>query len=147
MLENWVWVPEVLKRLGRHYSYLSEPYREFWRLCKNPSNEKVEDVEVKVEETIPDRLIIDLIKSKSVNGAVEMLKQVRLALFDLAIHTPRDHGMAKEMDISSLWNDMREEIVGLASSDHDLGGSRSAGQAGFPHIFRKYDAGYFAYPL
>jgi metallopeptidase MepB len=147
MLESWIWVPDVLKKLGRHYSYLSEPYREFWRLSKNVSNESAGDVEVKTEEAIPDSLIKDLVKTKSVNGAVEMLKQIHLALFDLAIHMPSSHHMAKEMDISRLWNDMRDEIVGLASSADDSGRGWGAGQAGFPHVFRKYDAGYFAYPL
>jgi len=35
MLENWIWVPEVLKKLGRHYSYLCGPYYEFWRWSKD----------------------------------------------------------------------------------------------------------------
>lgn len=81
------------------------------------------------------------------SGAVEMLKHIHLSLFDLAIHTPGSHEMAKEMDVSRLWNDMRDEIVGLDSSDDDSGGDRGAGQVGFPHLFRKHDDGYFAYSL
>jgi metallopeptidase MepB len=147
MLENWIWVPEVLKRLGRHYSYLSESYRDFWRLNKETSNESTGYFEAGADETLPDSLIKDLLKTKNVNAAVEMLKQVHLALFDLAIHTPSEHDVIKELEISKLWNVMRDEIVGLPASDDDFGGDRGAGQAGFPHIFRKYDAGYFAYPM
>jgi len=99
------------------------------------------------EERIPDRLISGLVKAKSVNGAVEILKQICLSLFDLTIHTPDSHEMATEMDVSRLWNDTRDEIVGLDSSNDDSGGDGGAGQAGVPHLFRNYDAGYFAYPL
>jgi metallopeptidase MepB len=132
---------------GGNYSYLSELYREFWIKAKARSNQGSEDAEIKAEEVCPDKLIQGLVYTKSVNKAVEMLKQAHLALFDLAIHTPSSHNAAREMNISKVWNDMRDEIVASASSDSDYGGDLRFGQAGFPHIFRKYDAGYFAYPL
>lgn len=86
-------------------------------------------------------------KTRNVNGVADMLKQVHLALFDLAIHTPTNHAASKEMDISKMWNAMRDETVGLVSCQDGAGSDWGWGQAGFPHIFRKYDAGYFAYPL
>ena len=105
------------------------------------------DAIINSDETIPDRLLQQLLKTRGVNSAVEMLKQVHLALFDLEVHTPKNHDMAVDMDISGLWNNIRDEVVDLASSSGGSCGDRGAGQAGFPHIFRKYDAGYFAYPL
>ena len=151
MLENWIWVPEVLKDLGRHYSYISEQYSAFWKKGAEGQPEKDvvgEDLEIKAEERLPDRLIEELVRTKTVNGAIDMLKQVHLASFDLAIHTPSSHDAAMEMDITKMWNTMREDIVGLSGPDGADGcGKWGIGQTGFPHIFRKYDAGYFAYAM
>ena len=113
MLEHWIWVPEVLKHLGKHYLDGS---------------------------ALPDHLIMDIIRTKNVNEAHKMLSSVQLALFDLAIHTPATHEEAQAMNLTKLWNETKRDIVGLP-------GHSGIGQAGFPHIFRNYDAGYFAYPL
>ena len=115
LLEHWVWVPQVLKKLGRHHRNGTE---------------------------LPDSLISDLVRTKHVNQAHGMLGQVHLALFDLDIHSPGSHEAAQRIDLTRLWNESKRDIVGLP-----LGGDEGFGQAGFPHIFRKYDAGYFAYPL
>jgi metallopeptidase MepB len=113
MLEYWIWVPEVLKRLGKHYLDGS---------------------------AMPDQLITDMVGGKNVNEAHKMLSSVQLALFDLVIHTPVTHEEAQAMDLTRLWNETKRDIVGLP-------GYSGIGQAGFPHIYRTYDAGYFAYPL
>jgi len=117
LLEHWVWVPQVLKRLGRHYQTGME---------------------------LPEALIRDLVRTKTVNQAHTMLGEVHLALFDLAIHSPRGHHPDHELDLTRLWNESKTDVVGLPLGESE---DEGFGQAGFPHILRKYDAGYFAYPL
>ncbi|KAK5655961.1 hypothetical protein OQA88_5098 [Cercophora sp. LCS_1] len=109
LLENWVWEPGVLKKLGRHHQNGTK---------------------------LPDDLIVDIARTKNVNQAHAMLGQLHVALFDLTIHAPGSHEAAEAMDLTQLWNQLKRDVVGLPLGDDE----------GF-HIFRKYDAGYFAYPL
>ncbi|CAG7559922.1 unnamed protein product [Fusarium equiseti] len=129
LLENWIWVPSVLRRLGKHYSYLNDEYLSFW---------KTQATNVaRPEEELPERLALDLARTKHVNGAHAMLHQVFLALFDLTIHNAEE---GHHVDTTKLWNESKTEIMGLGRAD-------SIGQASFAHPFRGYDAAYFTYAL
>jgi metallopeptidase MepB len=128
LLENWIWVPSVLQRLGKHYSYLSPEYLTFWK-AKNEGE--------RPDEILPERLALDIAKTKHVNGAHAMLYQVFLALFDLTIHNAEE---GRAVDTTRLWNESKTEIMGLGRAD-------SIGQASFAHPFRAYDAAYFTYAL
>ncbi|GKU05161.1 prd1-proteinase yscd [Fusarium langsethiae] len=130
LLENWIWVPSVLRRLGKHYSYLSDEYLSFWKTQKG-------DLGTRPDEEIPEKLTLDLARTKHVNGAHAMLHQVFLALFDLTIHNADE---AHPVDTTKLWNESKTEIMGLGRAD-------SIGQASFAHPFRGYDAAYFTYAL
>lgn len=134
MLENWIWVPEVLTQLGRHYSYLNEEYKSHW------SSGHALGAEQQPEETLPVQLARDLARTKHVNGAHAMLHQVFLALFDLTIHSPESADAAREIDTTAIWNATKAEMIGLGSTD-------GFGQASFAHPFRSYDAAYFTYSL
>ena len=136
MLENWIWVPEVLMSLGRHYSYLNEDYRDFWAKQEKSSRSE----ENLPEENLPEQLARDLARTKHVNGAHAMLHQVFLALFDLTIHSPESAEAARRIDTTEVWNVNKKEVIGLGST----GG---IGQASFAHPFRSYDAAYFTYSL
>ncbi|KAK5994347.1 Saccharolysin [Cladobotryum mycophilum] len=48
-----------------------------------------------------------------------------------------------DMDITMLWNTTRRDMAGQSSDPEDWGWE----QAAFGHIFRKYNAGFFAYPI
>ncbi|KAF9784873.1 hypothetical protein IL306_006392 [Fusarium sp. DS 682] len=128
LLENWIWVPSVLQRLGKHYSYLSDEYLAFWQ-AKNEGQ--------RPGEVLPEKLALDIARTKHVNGAHAMLYQVFLALFDLTIHNAEK---GKPVDTTKLWNESKTEIMGLGRAD-------SIGQASFAHPFRAYDAAYFTYAL
>ncbi|RGP60539.1 prd1- ase yscd [Fusarium longipes] len=130
LLENWIWVPSVLRRLGKHYSYLNDEYLSFWKTQKS-------DADQRPEEELPEKLTLDLAKTKHVNGAHAMLHQVFLALFDLTIHNADE---THPVDTTKLWNESKTEIMGLGRAD-------SIGQASFAHPFRGYDAAYFTYAL
>lgn len=126
ILENWIWVPAVLKSLGRYYRNTDDESAAHYR-------ENNGDGEVS-EERMPDSMIAALIKTKNLNVAHTMLDQLRVALFDLEIHTSAIHVDAQETDTTALWNTMKREIMGLEGcAEMDV----SLGQAGFAHIFRK----------
>ncbi|KAL6354326.1 hypothetical protein LRP88_11654 [Fusarium phalaenopsidis] len=129
LLESWIWVPSVLRRLGRHYSYLNDEGLAFWDSQKGERERPT--------ETLPEKLALDLARTKHVNGAHAMLHQVFLALFDLTIHNAEE---GHPVDTTELWNKSKSEIMGLWRED-------SIGQASFAHPFRGYDAAYFTYAL
>ncbi|KAF5612784.1 uncharacterized protein FTJAE_14009 [Fusarium tjaetaba] len=118
MLENWIWLPDVLIQLGRHY---------------------------KSQEALPRELAESVAQTRNTNRANSILAQVQPAVFDLAIHTPPAHKAALEMDTTEIWNRTKRDILthSLGPDPQDWG----AGQARFAHMFRKNDGSYFAYPL
>ena len=125
MLENWIWLPDVLIPLSHHWSHLPQ-YQELWK-TDHPGQELP-------DEDLPKKLAEDLYKTRTVNGAQDILGQVRLSLFDMIIHGE------KEVDIEKTWNDLKTEVMGLKT----IGGK---GFAGFAHVFKGYDAGYYGYAL
>jgi metallopeptidase MepB len=140
MLENWIWVPQVLRCLGKHYTFLEE-----YRTAPN-SNSTDETDELTIDELLPEKLAKDVCRAKHLNGAHDLLTQIHAALFDLAIHSPVTHAEAAEMNITRVWNALHQEIVGLSfDSEQESDSEVRYGQAGFPHVYRKNDAGYFAY--
>ncbi|KAF5237750.1 hypothetical protein FANTH_10625 [Fusarium anthophilum] len=118
MLENWIWLPDVLIRLSSHF---------------------------KSRKALPRELAESVARIKNINRANDILAQVQPALFDLAIHTPLTHKAALEMDTTEVWNRTKRDILthSFGSNPQDWG----AGQARFAHMFRKNDGSYFAYPL
>ncbi|KAF5697301.1 hypothetical protein FMUND_15464 [Fusarium mundagurra] len=118
MLENWIWLPDVLVRLGRHYES---------------------------QDALPRELAESVARTRNANRANSILAQEQPALFDLAIHTPPTHKASLEMDTTEIWNRTKRDILthSFGPNPQDWG----AGQARFAHMFRKNDGSYFAYPL
>ncbi|GMG38531.1 unnamed protein product [Ambrosiozyma monospora] len=85
---------------------------------------------------LPKELIQSLIKSKNVNGAMFNLRQLHFGLFDMSLHTSKDGNV----DIDSLWNDLREEVA-LVSN----GGVQTKGYGSFGHMMGGYASGYYGY--
>lgn len=131
LLENWIWVPDVLRRLGKHYSYLDEDYRTHYHRSQPAASTAAE-----AEEQLPEHLASALARTKHVGAAHAMLHQVFLALFDLEAHS----AAGGRVDTTALWNRIKADVVGLPAT----GGF---GQASFAHPFRAYDAAYFTYAL
>lgn len=86
MLENWCWTPSVLKSLSSHYD---------------------------LKEQIPDDLIEKLLATKHVNSALFNLRQLHFGIFDMTVHTPKNHQEIEELELSNIYNDLRAEICGL----------------------------------
>lgn len=127
-------MPGVLKRMGRHYSSLSDEYRDQW----TRTNERVD----LPPEKMPDKLIEQLIRSRKANQASFWLQSLFRALFDMTIHQPPSHSAACEIDSTKLWNSLLTDLTGLDAPDgHDW----ACGQANFGHVFQGYDAGFYSY--
>ncbi|KFA72049.1 hypothetical protein S40288_02328 [Stachybotrys chartarum IBT 40288] len=131
MLENWIWVPDVLVRLGRHYSYVSEDYYAHW---------KGSAAGQRPAEEMPREMARDLARTKNLLGALTTLPSVHLATFDMVIHSPSSTEEARRMDTTEVYARTRADIVGL-------GVKAGIPQASFAHMFRGYDAAYFTYCL
>ncbi|KXJ86715.1 peptidase family M3 [Microdochium bolleyi] len=119
MLENWCWTPSQLRSLSSHYQ---------------------------TGKNIPDELIEKLISTKHVNDALFNLRQLHFGIFDMTVHTPKSHAELERLDVSSLYNQLRSEIAGLAGPEA-LGepSTWGNGQATFGHLIGGYDAGYYGY--
>ncbi|KAI1817930.1 peptidase family M3 [Poronia punctata] len=119
MLENWCWTSSQLKSLSNHYE---------------------------TGEKIPDDLTEKLISTKHVNDALFNLRQLHFGIFDMTIHTPKNHEELEKLDASKLYNELRAEICGLTGPEAlGQGSAWGHGQATFGHLMGGYDAGYYGY--
>lgn len=113
LLEFWTWSKNELKSLTSHY---------------------------KTGEQINDHLVDQLIKSKNVNSSLFNLRQLHFGLFDMKLHCISNEKDLNDLDMTTLWNSLREEIA-LVSSDNNP----TKGFASFGHIAGGYEAGYYGY--
>lgn len=90
MLENWCWTPSQIKSLSGHFE---------------------------TGEKIPEDLVEKLVATKNVNGALFNLRQLHFGIFDMAVHSPKSHEEAVEMNPSKLYNELRTELVGFSGPE------------------------------
>lgn len=74
-----------------------------------------------------------------------VLPGVQRAEFDLDIHSPTDHSESLAMNTTTLWNASRQSALPYNIDEEPSHWGFE--QAAFGHIFRNYDAAFFAYPL
>jgi metallopeptidase MepB len=145
MLEHFIWLPEVLKELGKHYTHLEGYHDRFIdsdEADKRPAPPRKEREDIG-DGTFPNKLAEDLFRTKNLRKASGLLGFLRGALFDLALYTPKSHEEAKSMDTTALWNNtMRETLLNVSHDDEDR-----PGQAGWSFSFRGIDVGYYTYLL
>ena len=85
MLENWVWQPQVLRRLSKHYE---------------------------TGEPLPEALIASLARAKNVNEGLFLSRQCYLAKLDMVLHGPAPPTDAPALD--ALVDKLRLEVRGRA---------------------------------
>ncbi|KAF9123917.1 hypothetical protein BGW39_008596 [Mortierella sp. 14UC] len=88
MLENWLWEPTVLKRLGKHY---------------------------KTGNELPDDLIASLVKTRKVIKGLLFSQQIATTAIDLRVHTIDPY--TRTQTIAQLWKEMSESMVGVKLED------------------------------
>ncbi|KAF9346342.1 hypothetical protein BGX34_004026, partial [Mortierella sp. NVP85] len=84
MLENWLWEPTVLKRLGRHY---------------------------KTGEELPDDLIESLVRTRKVLKGLLFSQQIAVTAIDMKLHSLDPN--QRQQSIADLWKSMSENITGI----------------------------------
>ncbi|KAH8891438.1 metallopeptidase MepB [Thozetella sp. PMI_491] len=137
VLENWAWTPSQLKKLSRHYSTLSPAYLKHWQESSNG--------EPAPPETMPDDMIEALMNVRYLTDASFTLNQLHLAAFDLAIYQPKTHEEAKNLNISAIWNTLKQKIC-LIEGPLDQGDEWGHGYTDLStFITSDYTAGYYSY--
>ncbi|TNF33870.1 MAG: M3 family peptidase [Gammaproteobacteria bacterium] len=109
LLENWCWESEGLKLITSH---------------------------TETGETIPDELIAKLRKARNFLSAMQTVRQLEFALFDMRIHQEYKPGSS----IQDILNEVRKEVAVIMPPPYQRF------QHGFSHIFAGgYAAGYYSY--
>jgi metallopeptidase MepB len=141
MLENWCWAPSVLKSLSKHYSYLSSEYYAFW--------EERSGGKPQPPDSIPEEMIDSMIRAKHViSGPLLYLRLLHYGLFDMAIHQPKSHKYIESLNLSSLFNQGRKDILQIDGPEA-LGEGIEWGHGylmlGNWLVSNDYDVGFYGY--
>ena len=138
MLENWCWTPSQLRSLSKHYSYLSDAYKDAHFEHSNSTAQP--------PETLPDTLIDSIIRSRHVNDALFNLRQLHFGIFDMTVHEGGSHAQVQALNATETYNRLRKEIVKIDGPEVlGQGYGWGNGQATFGHLIGGYDAGYYGY--
>jgi metallopeptidase MepB len=131
MLENWCWTSLTLKSFSQHYSTLSSECFKSWNQEQAGSDGKIE----MIPEKIPEDIIKSLIRTKQVNNALFYLRQLHVGIFDMTVHEPESHEVAKKMNISEIWNTLRKDMTKLEGPESQGKGNEwGHGEATFGHL-------------
>ncbi|OKL62296.1 hypothetical protein UA08_02302 [Talaromyces atroroseus] len=137
LLEYWCWVPECLRRLTCHYSYVSQKYYRHWLGRQKEKNVAQPPME------IDPALARDLGATKQLNQGILTLRQVAFSKFDMQIHHPASHEDVQTMHISEAYNYLLEDTTGLGGpgESYDWGN----GYATTSHYVWGQEASYYSY--
>jgi len=140
MLENWCWIPEILRSISTHYSYLSQTYTDAW-VADNPSLPPP-------PKHLPFELAERLAATRNVNLASVTQRQLYLSKFDRRIHGASSKEEVDAMYFTEIYNSTRKDISGLCGPEVDGAGyDWGIGHTRFQHMFNGYDGGYYVYSL
>jgi len=135
MLEHFIWIPDVMVRLSRHYTTLPGYRLEDSKQMDSPAAE---------ESTIPLSLARAVSRTQNLNQATGLLGLMQPAIFDLAIYAPETHEQAASIDIVSTWNKSTSECFPYRQPMND---EDDFGPAAFDALFRGWDVAYFKYVM
>jgi metallopeptidase MepB len=139
LLEYWCWVPECLKQLSCHYSYLSPKYLQHWKTAKASKD----DLQPLME--IPNEIVHNLVAAKQLNQGILTLRQVAFSKFDMKIHNPASHDEIEAIDFSKLYNLLLQDMTGLQGPQDGL--NWGSGHATSSHYIWGQEANYYSYLL
>jgi metallopeptidase MepB len=138
LLENWIWTPSVLKKMGCHYSYLSPESLAAWA----SENKGVK----RPERELADDSIEQLLGTKQINEASTVLKRCSIDYFDMKIHGPNSREELEKMDLSEEWNRLLVEVSTMHGAEA-MGWKWGNGPSRLGMLIRGYDAGCYSYVL
>lgn len=110
-MENFCWQPEVLGFISKHYE---------------------------TGEPLPQELLDNMLAAKNFQSALQMLRQIEFALFDLRLHM--EYGQSGFAGVQELLDQVRSQVAVIVPP------AFNKFQNGFSHIFAGgYAAGYYSY--
>ncbi len=110
-MENYCWQKDALDLFARHYQ---------------------------TGEKLPDGLFDKMTKAKNFESALQMLRQIEFALFDIKLHQQTD--LSSESQLQKILDQVRDDIAVVKTP------TNNRFQNGFAHIFAGgYAAGYYSY--
>ena len=111
LMENFCWEREALSLFARHYQ---------------------------TDAPLPEELYQRMIAAKNFQSALQMLRQIEFAMFDIRLH--RSAEISSVAEIQSILDEVRREVSVVATPPINRF------QNGFSHIFAGgYAAGYYSY--
>jgi metallopeptidase MepB len=139
VIEKFMTIPRLLRKMSCHYSHLSPKYAKVWR-------EEAGDASGLLERELPKQLIVaSLQKSKDFNLS-RSYANVASCLFDMAVHNPESREVLERMNFAETFNRIHRDAR-LLHGPEDLGGTLDWGCAfvHFRHLSGEYDAQYYTY--
>ncbi|EED17480.1 conserved hypothetical protein [Talaromyces stipitatus ATCC 10500] len=137
LLEYWCWVPECLRRLGCHYSYLSPENYKHW-VTANFRKDTTRPL-----KEIPDEMVNNLLAAKQLNQGILTSRQVAFSKFDMQIHNPVSHDEIEAINFSELYNSLLQDMTGLQWPNDEL--KSGSGYATTSHYIWGQEANYYSY--
>jgi metallopeptidase MepB len=140
VLENWFWDPATLKKIGRHYSYISPKYLEVWERTANEAPRP------------PERLSDDAVKylcgRSYSNNVFHQLLTLHRSLFDIIVHQPNNHEAVQNINLPEIWNRLNKELMQMEDFEaFGLDSNWGHGYTSLGCFNGNYAAGYYSYLL
>lgn len=134
MLEQWVWNPEVLRSMSRHYTTLDTKYKKSWL-------EAHSDADLPPEK-LPDHVLENLVHMRSKSRLALHLQQLSESMFDLVVHHPQEELLLEHLndgELDAIYDTLQCTYLGM--SRPELGYMHTS----FNHLMSGMEAGYYAY--
>lgn len=128
MLEHFLWDPQQIHWLSRHYSHLSPSYAASWV--------SISDSDQKPAEKMPEALIKSLISSRFSLGALDVLQQVAKSRYALTVHDQEARADIEALDLTALYNSLRDDysmLRGPSDGDDHWAHNETTFNAAFSH--------------
>lgn len=93
---------------------------------------------------MPSEMISKIIRKRPVNHALNTLRLLHNALFDIKVHSPKSHEDIVNMNISELYNRLLFELTGL-NGPQDQGHEWGHGEGSMVALTKGYDVGMYSY--
>jgi metallopeptidase MepB len=142
VLEGFMTVPRLLRRMSCHYAHLSPEYAQTWREG---------GMEPSVESPLPEREIPEQLICASLEKSIDFslfrsYANLASSLFDMAVHNATSHEDLEKMNLAEIFNRIRKDVR-LLHGPEALGESLDWGcaYAHSRHLSGSYDAQCYTY--
>jgi metallopeptidase MepB len=140
LMQNWCWDPSILKKIGKHYSYISPMHLEVWKRRSKGLT--------RPDERLSDDAVAWIHQRSYSSDVMHQLLVLHWSLFDITVHSPKDHEQIQKIKPAEIWNRSFREIMQM--DDFEACGYDSEwghGYANFEPYSTHFAASYYSYLL